>query len=325
MEAEQRTSTRFEHASLSSLRPADTTALPPTPTDTDRGTSASKAFPLVALVIGSMAIGASPIFVRLSELGPISTAFHRVLWALPLLWLWSRVETREPAARSLATHRRTLVLCGLLFVGDLIFWHYSIGYTTVANATLFANFAPLVVTFGAWLILKERVTRGFLAGLALALAGAAMLAGRSVDLGARFLFGDALGVVTAVFFGSYVIAVAALRAKLPAAQIMFWSSSVTCIGLLIATLLSGEALLPPTWRAWAVVVGLAWLSHAAGQGLIAYALGHLPAAFSSLVILIEPLTAAVLGWLLLSEAVAGLQWLGGAAILAGIVVSRRVS
>src|SRR4029077_1501531 len=50
------------------------------------------ALALPALVLGSIAIGASPIFVRLSELGPVATAFHRMLWALPPLYLWVRIE-----------------------------------------------------------------------------------------------------------------------------------------------------------------------------------------------------------------------------------------
>jgi drug/metabolite transporter (DMT)-like permease len=287
----------------------------------------ASALPLAALVLGSVAIGASPIFVRLSELGPVSTAFHRTLWALPLLWLWARLARNRAGAgaRARPAHAGRLMLCGLLFVGDLIFWHGSILRTTVANATLFANFAPLIVTLGAWVFLKERITRAFLAGMALALAGAGMLMGASIDLDPRYLVGDALGVITAIFFGGYVITVAALRAQLSAPEIMFWSSLVTCVGLLIATLIAGEALMPPSARGFAVVVALAWISQVAGQGLIAYALGHLPASFSSLVILIEPLTAAILGWIVVHEPLGLWQFLGGAAILCGIVVSRRGS
>jgi drug/metabolite transporter (DMT)-like permease len=280
---------------------------------------------LAALVLGSIAIGASPIFVRLSELGPIATAAHRMFWALPLLGIWMRLTppSSRDAAGKAARHLPRLVLCGLLFVGDLIFWHWSILRTTVANATFFANFAPLVVTLGAWLVLKERISARFLAGLALALLGAALLVGASFELDRRHVVGDALGAITALFFGGYVIAVAALRNVLPASTIMFWSSAVTCAGLVAAALIAGENLVPTTWRALIVVVALAWVSQTAGQGMIAYALGHLPASFSSLVILIEPLTAAVLGWLILAERLGRLQALGGAAILAGILSARR--
>ena len=280
---------------------------------------------MVALAAGSAAIGASPIFVRLSELGPIATAFHRMLWALPLLWIWTRFERRgAPAnAHASAKHASRIVLCGSLFVGDLIFWHWSILYTTIANATLFANFAPLVVTLGAWLILKEQITSRFLLGMAIALIGAGLLVGASLELGRRYVVGDSLGLITAVFFGSYVIAIATLRRVLPASVIMFWSSLVTCLGLLVATLLAGEGIIPRTMHGFAVLLGLAWMSQAVGQGMIAYALGHVPASVSSLVILIEALTAAGLAWLILAEPLGHWQAFGGAAILTGILIARR--
>jgi drug/metabolite transporter (DMT)-like permease len=278
---------------------------------------------LPALLAGAIAIGFSPIFVRLSELGPIATGFHRLLLALPLLWLWMRREARAAPATRLAA--LPITVAGALFAGDILFWHWSITYTTVADATLFANFAPVIVTIGAWLYLRERVTAQFLAGMALAMGGAALLVDASAALGTRYVFGDALGLVTACFFGSYVVAVARLRDRYRASTIMFWSSVVTCVLLLAATLVSGEKLLPGSLYGWLVLLALAWISQAMGQGLIAYALGHLPASFSALAILVEPLTAAILGWVWLGEALGVLQAVGGVIVLAGIAVARRAS
>ena len=71
--------------------------------------------------------------------------------------------------------------------------------------------------------------------------------------------------------------------------------------------------------------GLAWISHCAGQGLIAYSLAHLAAAFSSVSLLFQPVMAAAFGWLLLSEPLVPLQMLGGVVVLAGILLARRGS
>ncbi len=280
---------------------------------------------LPALLAGGIAIGFSPIFVRLSELGPIATGFYRLLLALPLLWLWMRWEERHTARGTIRIEWLPIAVPGILFAGDILFWHWSITTTTVANATLFANLAPVIVTLGAWLYLRERVTARFLAGMALAMGGGALLMQASAALGTRYVLGDTLGLVTACFFGSYVVAVARLRHRIPASTIMFYSSAVTCVLLLAATLLSGESLLPVTAHGWIALFALAWVSQAMGQGFIAFALGHLPASFSSLAILIEPLTAAVLGWVWLGEALGGLQAIGGVIVLAGIAVARRAS
>jgi drug/metabolite transporter (DMT)-like permease len=193
----------------------------------------------------------------------------------------------------------------------------------VANSTLFANFAPIVVAVGAWLFLREPITRPFLMGLLLCVGGAALLMSSSFHTSERHVVGDLYGVVTAFFYGAYLLTVAGLRSRMTTPTIMFWSSLVTGIALAALASLLGEGLVPHTMRGLSVLVGLALVTQVAGQGLIAYALGHLPASFSSLVILIQPLTAALLGWLLLGEAITDLQAYGGVAILAGILVARQ--
>jgi drug/metabolite transporter (DMT)-like permease len=280
---------------------------------------------LLAVLVGGIAIGFSPIFVRLSELGPIATGFYRLFLALPLLWLWMRFERRREAEGMTRIKWLPIAVPGTLFAGDILFWHWSITYTTVANATLLANLSPVIVTFGAWFYLRERVTFQFLVGMALAMGGAALLMNASASLGAGHVLGDMFGLITACFFGSYVVAIARLRDRNAASIIMFYSSAVTCVLLLAATLVSGESLLPRSSNGWVALFALAWISQATGQGLIAYALGHLPASFSALAILIEPLTAAILGWVWLGEALGVLQATGGVIVLAGITVARRAS
>ncbi|HEX2114141.1 MAG TPA: DMT family transporter [Alphaproteobacteria bacterium] len=281
---------------------------------------------LTALIVGALAIAFSPIFVRLSELGPTATAFHRVALAVPALWAVLGLESRR--ARPRPPSRRQigmLVLAGIAFGGDLAFWHWSIKLTSVANATLFANFTPIFVTIGAYFLLKETIRPAFVLGLALALSGAVLLMGSSVTLSLDHLIGDALGVVTAMFYGSYILIVARLRGAVPAIRLMTLTGLVTAIVLLPVVLLSGESLMPRTLYGWAVLLGLAWGSHAAGQSLIAYALARLPASFSSVGLLIQPVAAALLAWALLAEPLGVLQALGGAVVLAGVLVARLAS
>lgn len=217
------------------------------------------------------------------------------------------------------------MLAGLAFAGDLGFWHWSIRFTTVANATLFANLAPVFVTAGSYLLFGQRPTRLFLAGLALALAGAAVLMGDSLSLSRRQLAGDALGVVTALFYAGYLLSVSRLRARLPAARIMATTALVTSAALLPVALASGERLVPATARGWLVLIGLAVVSHSGGQGLIAYALAYLPASFSAVALLVQPVMAALFAWAILGEPVGWRQGAGGVMVLAGIAVARRAA
>lgn len=282
---------------------------------------------LIALLAGAVGIAFSPIFVRLSDLGPTATAFWRVAFAVPALAAWIWLEPKNSRSRPPSTRGDYLRLSavGLFFAGDLAFWHWSIKFTSVANATLLANFAPIFVTLVAWLVFKERFSRTFVLGLALAIGGAVVLMGRSLHVSADALFGDALGLVTAMFYGGYILAVGKLRAEFSTATIMTWSGVVTAVALLPIAAVSGESLIASTASGWGVLLALALFSHAGGQSLIAYALAHLPAAFSSVSLLLQPAAAAVLAWVLLGEPLGPWQAVGAVVVLAGILLARRGS
>ena len=280
---------------------------------------------LVALLAGATCIALSPIFVRLSEAGPTATAFWRVALAVPVLWALYLVKSKQKSQRY-AGKWPLLLAAGFAFAGDLGFWHTSIQLTSVANSTLLANLASIFVTLAAWIFLQQKPTRLFLAGLAAALVGVVLLVQASLAFSSTGLVGDALGVVTAMFYAGYILAVKGLRDRGETTlHLMAVTSTITALFLLPVALASGEAMLPSSAFGWWVLVGLALISHAAGQGLIAYALAHLPAAFSSVSLLFQPVMAALFAWLLLSESLAPLQIAGGLIVLAGIYLARRAS
>lgn len=281
---------------------------------------------LAALVGGAVGIAFAPIFVRLSEVGPSATAFHRVFLALPVFWLWTAFERRHDAASAQPAKLKDsgpLLIAGLFFAIDLALWHWSIKYTSVANATLFANFAPLFVLLGARVFFAERITSRFVLALAIALAGTALVVGDSLKLTSSHVAGDLLGIGAAVFYGAYQLTIKHLRRTLSTATIMAWSGASASPALLLAAIASGENLLPSHATGWVVLIGLALVSQVGGQSLIAYGFAHLPASFSSLSLLLQPAVAAVLAWMLLGERLSLLQAVGGLVILCGIGAASR--
>lgn len=284
--------------------------------------------PLAGLVAGAVAIAFAGIFLRLSPLGPTATGFHRMGLAVPFMVVWVLWErrSRSPEPRP-ATRRdyRDLVLAGLLFAGDMAVWHVALLKTTVANATLLANFAPVVVTLGGWLLFGSRCTGTFLLGLGLGMGGALLLLGESLELGGEKPLGDLLGLTTALFYGSYILTVSRLRLRFPTGAIMLWPCAVGSVALLGLAVIQGETLLPAEAAGWLPLLGLAVVPQVTGQGLIAYALAHLPPSFSSVTLLIQPVSAAVLAWIILGETLTTQQMMGGLVVLAGILLARRGS
>lgn len=280
-----------------------------------------------ALIAGAMAMGISPILVRLTDVGPFASAFYRVLLALPVLYAWMRLEeSKADTPDTGPAFSLPVIATGVFFAGDLFFWHLAITNTTVANATFFATMAPLWVVILGWLAYRRKASRAALIGLGLCLLGGLALVAQSLGFAPGHLVGDGFAGVTGIFFGAYFLAVEKARLRHRAARLTFYMSVVTVAILAVAALWAtqslGQRFLPAGATGWLVLIALAWVSHAGGQGLLSVALGSLPVVFSSLVIFLEAVAAAALGWLILDEPVSLLQGLGGLVIIAGIWVSR---
>ncbi len=216
-----------------------------------------------------------------------------------------------------------LVLAGLFFTGDIALWHWSVVLTSVANSTLLVNLAPIFVALGSWPLFGERFTVTFVAGMMVALAGSILLVGWDLALDAQNLQGDLLALLAAIFYAGYILTVSRLRSRFSTATIMGSSGTVSCVALLPISLLSEDDLFAATVYGWVVLLGVALISHAGGQGLVTYALSYLPAAFSSVALLLQPVAAAALAWAILDEALGTWQALGGAVVLSGIVLTHR--
>ena len=272
---------------------------------------------LAVLVFGACVIGLSPILVRLAETGPAAAGFWRLAIAAPLLMLIGG-RTEGGVGRP----SRIGLLAGGFFALDLGFWHYGIRYTSVANATVLSNGAPLVAIGFAWIFLKERPRALFLVAVGAAVAGVALMA--AAKGGGNLVnqpLGDALSVSTALWYGLYIVCIGQGRRTEDASRLMLWSTLSSAPLLLLAALLLGERVLPAGPGGWAACVGLG-LMHVAGQGSIAWALGRLPTATAAVVMLLQPVVAAGLGWLMFAEPIVALQALGAAVTLGGIVLTQ---
>src|SRR5690606_14200496 len=86
-----------------------------------------------------------------------------------------------------------------------------------------------------------------------------------------------------------------------------------------------EQFFPESLEGWILLAGLALTAQCIGQGLIAYALAHLPATLGSMGIYMQPVAAAVYGWVLLGEALLPMQISGGVTAIAAIALSALAS
>lgn len=276
---------------------------------------------LAALLFGACVIGFSAVLVRLTGTGPAAAGFWRLAFALPALALITRRST-GPLGRP----SRIAMIAGVMFALDLGFWHYGIKFTSVANATVLSNLTPVVVTAFAWIFLRQRPGGLFLLAVAVALAGVWMMAvGKSG--GGHVLnapLGNFFSISTALWYALYFLAISEGRKTEGASRLMFWSGVVGAPLVLLGALLLREQIAPTTAAGWAACLALGAV-HIAGQGSIAWGLGRLPTSTASVVVLVQPIVAGLMGWLLFGELLGPVQAAGMAVVLGGVVLAQWAS
>lgn len=278
---------------------------------------------LALLLLGALMLTFSGTLVKLSEVGPSATGFYRMALAMPFFTLWAIGERRgtpRPASRG---DRLLMLGAGLFLAGDLVAWHWGLQLTSVANATLLGNSAPIFVVLAGWLLFRERFSRMFLMGTALAVAGTVVLVGGNASFSMRELAGSGLGLLTGAFYAGYIIVLTRLRARASTGTVLAWSTLITSAATLGIAVISGERLLPVTAEGWLYLVLLATVCQAGAMGLIGWAMAHLPASFTAVTLLVAPVGATVNAWWILGEPIGPAQLIGGGLVLAGILLARR--
>jgi drug/metabolite transporter (DMT)-like permease len=230
--------------------------------------------------------------------------------------------SRQNVSMSIAFRSPLIWLAGLAFALDLSAWHFSIRLTSVTNATLLANCAVLLVPLLSWVFLRRTVRPSTIGCGMLAFLGIALLSSPSLRAGNNRIAGDALALITALFYAVYLIAIAIARERTAASSLALASSLVSSLALLVLVPLAGEKLFPPAAADWVWLLGLALISQVFGQTAIAHALGRIPPAQAAIGLLIQPVSAAVFAWVLFGESMSGLQLLGGALVLVSITAVR---
>jgi drug/metabolite transporter (DMT)-like permease len=292
-----------------------------------------------ALVAAILAVSTSSIFIRFAQADAPSLviAALRMIWAAlllaPIVWVRHRKEVT-----SLARHELLPVLtAGLFLAVHFATWISSLEYTSVASSVVFVSTGPLWVALLSPIFLGERLERSALLGLGVAILGG-MIVGISdtctserrlicpdLDqvLQGRAMWGNFLALAGAWSVSGYLIIGRKLRSTTSLFPYIFMVYGISAIVLLLLMAAAGQSPLGYPSRAYGWIFLLAVFPQLVGHSTYNWVLGYIPATLVSLLTLVEPLAAAVLAFLILSEAPTRGVLLGGALILAGIYLASR--
>jgi len=295
----------------SASRVAD--ALPTSPSKVDR-------LGVAAMIVGTLITAWSGVLVRLLDVGPFAAGAWRVGLAVPALAAWAKLVQRDRRdAPNLGRSAGLLIFAGLAFALNIGLFHISLTETKIANAAFIGAVGPIFTVIGGALFFRERSPSRMWLALGLALFGAWTMAGMVAPT--RIGFGDSLALCSSITYSCYLLMIKQLRVRLDAVAATLWTAVVSAVVLAAAAWLQGEKMIPSSAFGWMIAALLGVGVHALGQGLTSVAMGRAPVAVIALVILAQPPFTALAAWTVLGEGMAPLQMVGGAIILAAVLLS----
>jgi drug/metabolite transporter (DMT)-like permease len=276
---------------------------------------------LPAVFVGVLAVGAAAIFIRLADAPALGIAFWRcALGVVALVPLAAFNREGVPGGRELLIGAASGVALGAHF-GT---WILSLEYTSVAASVVLVSTTPVFVAAAAYPLFGERTSAISFAGILLAIAGTAFIAAGEHSPGGAASFGNALALVGAVTMGVYVLIGRSLRTGgLGALSYSIVGYSAAALALLLVAIPSGVQLWgysATTWF-WLFVITLG--PQLLGHTVLNWALEFVRASLVSGAILAEPVIAALLAWVVLSERPGLATVLGGLVVLAGLYLLVR--
>jgi drug/metabolite transporter (DMT)-like permease len=272
-------------------------------------------------VAGALCIAPSATLVGLAGVAPATAAFFRCAYALPLLGVLAWRERRRLGGRT-AREVRTAAIAGVFFAIDLVLWNHAIAAAGAGIATVLGNLQVLFVGVGAWAAFRERPPMRLFAALPVVLAGVVLISGviGRGAYGSDPRLGVLYGVGTSLAYSVFILVLRGRRGQSGrVAGPLFEVAAVTAVVSAALGPVAGGIDLVPTWPAAGWLALLALTSQVVGWMLITWAWRLLPAAQTSLLLLIQPVASVALSAAVLGERPSGWQLAGCVIVLAGVV------
>lgn len=271
------------------------------------------------LAVGILAISSAAVMIKLCQAGPLAIAFYRLGFAAALLWpafIKQRAWTAFDARKFGLT-----VLAGVFLTLHFGLWLYSLNYTTVASSVVLVTLNPLFVALLGWIFLGEKVGGKLIAAIFLVVAGGAIIGSGALRSGGQALEGNLLALGGAVMASLYLLIGRRLRPDLGIVPYATVCYTVTALWLLAGSWAFGVPLSGFPLTTWLLFFGLALGPQILGHTVFNWGLKHLPASRIAMMIVAEPIGAAILAFIILGQAPTWGELAGGVLILIGVYLA----
>ena len=282
--------------------------------------SAEKRYPqaYLALLAGLVAIGFSPVLIKMASAPGIITSFYRLSIGAVVLTIPFTVNILKKRKKIPLKGILFASLAGFCFASDMSLWSTGIVASNATLPTLTGNMAPLWVGIGAMVIFKEKQKAGFWLGLLLAFGGVSLLIINNISDSSGVLKGMIMGLFAGMFYAGYLLFTQPGRQHLDTITFLYISTLSTSIFLAIYATILNLDFTGYDNRTWILFLIMGIGIQAIAWFLINYSQGYLPASTVSPTLLGQPVISAFLAYFLVDEQLTGWHIAGGIIVVVGI-------
>ncbi|MBN1164335.1 MAG: DMT family transporter [Candidatus Krumholzibacteriota bacterium] len=275
-----------------------------------------------ALMLGIVSISFAAIFIKLAGApAPLVAALRMIFSSLILLpGIFFFPSFRRELAALNPRELRLLLFSGVLLALHFLSWITSLSFTGITSSIVFVTASPLFVAIYTISIFREKVSRSFWVGMALAVVGGIIMGGNNMLVSGNSGKGDLLAIAGAVAAAGYFLVGSRLRKKLSLITYIFPVYTTAALILALTVPLSGNSFSGLSTGSYLYCFLMALVCQVSGHSLFNWALKNMKATSVTTLILGEPAGTTILAFLILGQAPLRAEIIGGGFILAGIFV-----
>lgn len=278
----------------------------------------------IEIILAGIGFGFLGIFGRLAFAAGISVGellVFRFSLAAILLWFGLFFFRRDLLKLPI---QQIIISCLLGVAGYAVFstmYFRAIQGVSVAVAAMLLFTFPIFVNVGAFLFLKEEMRHKHLLSLLMSILGLVLL-----------LWGDmSVGKVSSIFWGLgaaityaiYVLVSGKVQRNVQPLSSSLYVISAAAVALFLFHHPDLSRLMHFHWREYSYILGIATIGTIMPLTLFLSGMQKISSSKASIIVMIEPVTAAVAGWVILGEALARHQIVGACVVLVGLGLSRK--
>ncbi len=280
------------------------------------------------LAIGILAVSTAAIIIRFAQdqgVPSLLIAASRLLVAALALTPFTLRRYRSHLQGLGRGDIALAIISGVFLAAHFATWVTSLEYTSVLISVVLVTTSPIWVALLEVFVLRARLNSLIIGGLVIVIVGGAMIglasAPTEIESTNDNLIGGLLSLAGAITVSVYLIIGRKLRAQLPVIPYIWLVYGCAALTLLVIVFITSTPVIGYAPTSYLLLLALGLVPQLIGHSSLNYALGYLPATIVSVATQIEPISSALLAFIIFRESPTPTQVIGSIIILLGVMLA----